>query len=102
VTWETVSVVRSSVLTTDENPASRDGAGSSQSRNTDGPSEINRAANSSAGHRSWSTMRGAMVELVFDGKQMACRVPGEADALGEVVASATTEARLWLVSTRRR
>jgi hypothetical protein len=33
-------------------------AGSSQRRNTDGLCEVSRAANRSAGHRSWSTMRG--------------------------------------------
>jgi hypothetical protein len=46
------------VLTTVENQASRDGASSSQHRNTDGPLDANRATNRSAGQRSLRTMRG--------------------------------------------
>jgi hypothetical protein len=40
------------VLTTVEVPASRDGVGSSQRRNTDGLCEASKAANESAGQRS--------------------------------------------------
>lgn len=49
------------LLTTVENPASRDGVGSGQRRNTNRLSEVSSVANRSAGQRSCSTIRGRLL-----------------------------------------